>query len=53
MCWLSKNGFFPPFAAVKAKTTISFAQLVQIYSPLPEIFGTRYVLDFRVFPILK
>lgn len=54
MCWLSKNGFFFFFlAAVKAKTTIPFARLVQIYSPLSEIFGTRYVLDFRVFPILK
>lgn len=40
------------FAASKAKNSFLLARLAQIYSPLSEVFGIRYVLDLRVFQIL-
>lgn len=47
---LPKNG---TFATSKAKNTIPLVRLVHIFSPFYEIVGTRCVLGFGVFQILK
>lgn len=50
--WLSKNGEGFYFCSIKSKELFLLARLAQIYSPLSEVFGIRYVLDLRVFQIL-
>lgn len=50
LLWLSQNG---TFVASKAKNVTPCIRSVHIFGLFSEIFGTRCILDSRVFQILK